>query len=179
VTRGPCGAGVDGESSSSVLVGCVRGVHGLRGWIRVQSHTQPVENILDYSPWQLRLEQGCVEARVSLGRCHGCGIVVKLEGVDDRDAARRLVGAAVMIDRAQLPAPGHDEFYWIDLIGLRVVDTSGVELGIVDHLIETGSNDVLVIEGERQRLVPFILESVVKRVDLSSGLLIVDWERDD
>ena len=85
MTRGPCGAGVDGESSSSVLVGCVRGVHGLRGWIRVQSHTRPVENILDYSPWQLRLEQGCVEAGVSLGRCHGCGIVGKLEGVEERE----------------------------------------------------------------------------------------------
>jgi 16S rRNA processing protein RimM len=103
---------------------------------------------------------------------------VQLAGYDDRDAAAVLSGTEIGVYRSQLPAPDTDEYYWSDLVGLQVLTTQDKLLGVVDHLIETGANDVLVIHGERECLVPFIRHQVIKSVDLDAGVIRVDWDPD-
>jgi 16S rRNA processing protein RimM len=161
-----------------VTVGKVAGFYGVTGWVKVYSYTQPRDNILKYSPWQLRLEGQQWTMEVLEGRRHGQGIVASLAGCVDRDAARRLLGAEISVARSQLSPLAHEEYYWTDLVGLRVVNRDGVELGRVDHLLETGANDVLVVQGDRERLIPYLPADVVLEVDLEDGVLRVDWDVD-
>jgi tRNA (guanine37-N1)-methyltransferase len=155
-----------------IILGRIAGVYGVRGWVRVFSETEPRDNILRYLPWLLN----GVPRRVLEGRQQGKGLIVRLEGCEDRDQAAALVGQAISIYRDQLPAPRADEFYWADLEGLSVETLNGESLGRVSHLFSTGANDVLVIKGERERLVPFVWEAVVKDVDFDAGMLRVDWD---
>ena len=101
-----------------------------------------------------------------------------LEGCEDRDRAQALAGATVAVRRAELPDPGEGEHYWADLIGLTVVSAAGQELGRVAGLMATGANDVLVVQGERERLIPFLPGSVVQEVDLAARRVRVDWDPD-
>jgi 16S rRNA processing protein RimM len=159
-----------------VTMGRVSGVYGVRGWLRVHSDCEPAEGLLDYSPWQLRTAGGWRSHALESGRVHGSGLVAKLATVDDRDQARGLVGADIAVDRNQLPALAVDEYYWTDLIGLEVVTRTGESLGRVTAIMETGANDVLVVSGERERLVPFIRGRVVLGVDAGAGRIEVDWD---
>ncbi len=115
--------------------------------------------------------------RVLDGRSQGRGLIARLEGCTDRDQAHALIGAEIAIDLAQLPALGAGEYYWAQLEGLRVVNLQGVELGRVSHLLETGANDVLVVKGEREHLIPYI-GAVIRAVDTEAGLIRVDWDPD-
>ncbi|CAN5159471.1 ribosome maturation factor RimM [soil metagenome] len=159
-----------------MLLGEVTGVYGLRGWVRIRSATDPMERILDYAPWQVGMDEAWSE--VEAGRRHGGGVIAKLAGVDDRDGAAALVGAEIAVPRSRLPSSGDGEYYWVDLIGLRVVTTAGIVLGEVEQLIATGANDVLVVRDGRERLIPFLPERVVRAVDLEGGVLEVDWDPD-
>lgn len=159
-----------------VTVGRISGVYGVKGWLRIYSFTEPRANILNYNPWQLRLQDGwrCVE--LLEGRPQGKGVIAHLAGCDDRDEAARWVDIEIAVRRDQLPATPAGEYYWRDLIGLRVLTLAGEELGTVDHLLETGANDVLVVQGERERLIPYVAGEVVTAVDLEAGELRVDWD---
>ncbi|OGI56215.1 MAG: 16S rRNA processing protein RimM, partial [Candidatus Muproteobacteria bacterium RBG_19FT_COMBO_61_10] len=134
-------------------------------------------DILEYEHWRLRLAGAWREIEVKEGRPQGRGIVVHLKGYDDRDQATTLVGADIAVPRAQLPRLKQGEYYWSQLQGLRVTNLQGVELGRVSHLFETGSNDVLVVVGEREYLIPY-LPDVVQVIDLDAGTLRVDWDAD-
>jgi 16S rRNA processing protein RimM len=116
--------------------------------------------------------------RVKEGRRHGKGIIAKLIGCDDRDRAAALVGQPVAVRRDQLPPPGADELYWADLEGLMVETLDGASLGRVSRLFETGANDVMVVDGDRERLLPFVWDQVIKEVDFGSGVVRVDWDPD-
>ena len=157
-------------------MGRVSGVYGVRGWLRVRSDCEPAERLLGYSPWQLRTDRGWCSHPLEDGRPHGTGLLAKLQTVDDRDAARALVGADIAVERSQLPALTEDEYYWTDLIGLDVVTRSGALLGRVTAVMETGANDVLVVSGDRERLVPFIPDQVVISVDARARCIQVDWD---
>jgi len=165
-----------------VVVGRVIGPFGVRGWLRVRSYTRPAENILAYSPWYLAREGSDDEAndaevrRVVAGEVRGEGVVAQIEGVADRDTASALGGSRVMVPRSRFPATGTREFYWADLEGLEVRTAKGELLGRVQALLETGANDVMVVQGERRRLIPFILDVTVRDVRLDEGVVIVDWE---
>ncbi len=164
------------ESDDDLIVlGKVTGLYGVRGWVKVYSHTQPRDGILDYNPWLLKTAQGWQSVKRVGGRVHGKGIVVCFDGYQDRDLAATLLGAEIAVRPAQLPDL-KDEVYWRDLVGLRVETTLGVDLGHVDHLFETGANDVVVVKGERERLIPWIPQQVVVDVDLAAGLIQVDWD---
>jgi tRNA (guanine37-N1)-methyltransferase len=141
----------------------------------VFSHTSPLTNILKYPRWYLQIDGDWVEYRLETGKTHGKGIIAKLAGIDDRDIAASLINMDVAIPRDQLPALRDKEFYWTDLEGILVRTVEGVELGRLDHLFETGANDVMVLEGERQRLLPYI-DQVVKDVDLNAGIMLVEWD---
>lgn len=143
------------------------------------SFTQPRENILRYSPWFLQKNNQIREIKVLGGQRQGNAVVAELEGIVDRDVALTLIGSEILISREQLPKAKADEYYWIDLIGLLVENKEGCKLGIVDHLLETGANDVLVvIDGETERLIPFLQKQTILKVDLANGSMLVDWDPD-
>ena len=168
------------ESGADFIpVGRILAAYGVKGWVKVNSFTEPANRIGTYRPLYGRRERGewrpveLLEARI-----HGKGVVARIAGCDDRDAAERLRGLELAITREQLPRPAPNDYYWIDLIGTRVLTLAGDDLGQVDNLMETGANDVLVVKGERDRLIPFILEQVIKEVDLEAGVIRVDWDTD-
>jgi 16S rRNA processing protein RimM len=146
--------------------------------VKVLSYTDPPENILNYSPWLIADDGVNKEIKVVDGRRHGHSIIVRLEGVDGRDQAVLLRSRKISAYRHQFPQLEKGEYYWVDLIGLEVRNTCGISLGRVVDMIATGANDVMVVGGERERLVPFVTGEFVKEVRLDDGLIIVDWDPD-
>ncbi len=148
------------------------GAHGTRGWNRLRSDTEPGFGIFDFRVWTLRSAQGLQSFRVSAdGRARGM-LTVKLEGVDDRTAAARLSGAEICVPREQLPPTAPREFYRADLLGCRVVDEAGVELGVLAYFAETAAHPIMVIEGEREILLPATAKHL-RKVDLLARTLVV------
>lgn len=160
-----------------LVVGRIDGAFGVRGWVKVRSYTEPREEILAYGPWQVGPDARPLA--VEAGQTHGKGLVAKLAAVDDRDAAEALRGQDIRVPRARLPEPPPGEYYWADLLGLEVRTVAGVALGRIERLLETGSNDVLVVAGGgREHLVPFVPGEVIIRVDLGAGEVVADWDPD-
>ena len=159
-----------------VLLGRIAGLFGVKGWVKVFSYTEPRANIAVYAQWDLQHDARRMSATVEACEAQGKGIVAKLAGVDDRDAAALWVGAEISVLRETLPEPGPGRYYWADLEQLEVRTVSGVSLGRVHHLLATGANDVLVVRGERERLIPFVEGQAVKKVDLDQGIITVDWD---
>lgn len=161
-----------------VVLGKVSGLFGVEGWVRVFSHTAPRTAITTYRPIFLQRHGAWQPFEMEAGRAHGAGVVVKFAGYDDRDQAATLLHSAIAVRRKQLAPLPAGEYYWTDLQGLRVVNTEGVELGVVDHLFATGANDVIVVKGAREHLVPFIKGQVVVKIDLEQRMVHVDWDAD-
>jgi len=158
-----------------LLVGKIVGLHGVDGWIKLESYTEPRLRIFSYMPWLV----GGKEISGAQGREQGKGLIGKLPGCDDRDTAAALIGAEIKVQRSALPQPKRGEYYWADLEGLEVVTVDGVGLGKVSHLFATGANDVLVVrDGERERLIPYVAKQFVQQVDLEAGRITVDWDPD-
>ncbi len=160
--------------NKQVALGYISAVHGIKGWVKVHSWTRPMEAILDYQPWLLGEDKRSV--KIVDGRKQGKGMAALLPGYDNREQAVALVGQQIFVNRDQMPATASDEYYWSDLEGLEVHTTGGKLLGRVERLMETGANDVLVIRGQREHLVPFIQGQYVTRVDLEGGVIEVDWD---
>ena len=163
-----------------VTVGAVSGAFGVRGWVRVRSFTRPPEALFDYAPWLLCRGDTSEPVAPAAYRPAADGFAVRLPGVAHREAAMALRGAEIRVDRNALPPAEPGEFYWVDLIGLRVENRRGECLGTVKRLVETGAHDVLVLAGAGpERLVPFVSGVYVDEVDLDAGLIRVDWHADD
>ncbi|HEX9628358.1 MAG TPA: ribosome maturation factor RimM [Acidiferrobacterales bacterium] len=160
-----------------VTMGQVVGVYGVRGWVKVYSHTREREGILAYRRWWLKLPDGWRRFEIEDGRRQGQGVVAQLQGVADRSQAAVLIGADIAVERRELPVLPEGQYYWAQLEGLTVRNLEGVELGTVSHLFVTGANDVLVVTGERERWIPYIPD-VIREVDLESGVLVADWDAD-
>ena len=167
---------MSGTTQDRVAVGKIVGLYGVNGWVKVFSHTAPRENIFDYAPWLIQLAGEWRLVKVLSGRIQGKGLVAQLEGCADREQARLFIGAEVAILKSQLPQPAAGEYYWSDLIGLDVTTLDGQALGKVDYLLDTGANDVLVVQGERERLIPFVRGQYVHEIDLVAGSMRVDWD---
>lgn len=166
------------DDKQLVILGHVSGVFGVKGWLKIYSETDPVQNILKYKPWYLLKDKTWQTFQPLQGKKQGKGVIALVEGFNDRDQAAELKGCKIAVKREQLPETGNNEFYWTDLEGLRVENLEGFYFGEVSHLFETGSNDVLVVVGEQERLIPYISEQVVKTVDLQNRLMVVDWDPD-
>jgi 16S rRNA processing protein RimM len=160
-----------------VVMGRIAGAFGIKGWVKVHPFTQSVDSLTAYPIWWLSGAGGWRESQVEKAAAHGRAVIAKLAGVEDREAAERLQGCEVAVPRSQLPANEAGEYYWSDLIGLQVSNVQGMPLGRVVKLLESAAQQVLLIEGERERLIPFI-ESVVVSVDVAGGSLVVDWDAD-
>lgn len=163
------------QADEQILVGRIVGLFGVDGWLKLESYTEPRVHIFKYKPWFVRHSQGETEIEGAKGRTQGKGIVASLPGIDDRDAAATLIGAEIWIQRKSLPKAKRGEYYWADLENLEVRTKEDVLLGRVSHLFSTGANDVIVIRGDRERMVPFVKDVVVE-VDLNAKRITVDWD---
>lgn len=150
---------------------------GVRGWLKVQPFSASAENMLSYRVWSLGDRTSWRECRVEDAKVQGSVVVAKLEGVKDREEAALYRAMQVAVPRDALPAAEENEFYWADLIGLEVINAADENLGHVTSVFETGANDVLVVKGDRERLIPFI-EDVVRQVDIAAGVIRVEWQAD-
>ena len=158
-----------------VVVGRIGGAHGVRGWVRAQSYTDPPEALFSYRPLQLRsagLWQDCELEQAQLTQR---GVLLKLAGVDTRDQAGRLNGTDLAVPRSVLPPVAAGQYYLSDLEGLEVRTPQGEVLGSLDHFLETPAHPVMVIRGQREHLVPLVAERLLE-VDLVSGTMTVDWQ---
>jgi 16S rRNA processing protein RimM len=160
-----------------ILLGRVHGAFGVRGELKLESFTDPLATIFRYQPWILRDAQGRErELQGARGRETAKGLVAVFPGIEDRDAAEAMRGSEVWVARSSLPPPKPGEYYWVDLEGLRVVNADGTDFGVVSHLFSTGANDVLVAQGDRERMIPFLQPDYVVSVDFEAGVVTVDWD---
>lgn len=182
----------DDASEEKVILGRISGVYGVKGWVKIFSYTDPMEAIVDYSPWFIRAENpgksarhaSWTEVKLKAGKRHAKTVVAKLENCNDRDQAMTYVGTEIAINLQQLEQlKEKDEYYWRDLIGLRVINQQDITLGTVKSLLETGANDVLLVasevDGEKiERLIPWTMDIAIIKVDMAKGVITVDWDAD-
>jgi len=161
-----------------VILGRVSGLFGVHGWLRVYSYTRPLLNILQYAPWCLHVAGQWREHTPVAGRMQGKGLIARLAGVEGRDAARPMLGAAVAVRRSQLPPPASGEHYHADLLGLHVLNREGIDLGRVHRVMETATHDVLVVRGAHEHLIPMVAGVHVLAIDEAAGRIDVDWGED-
>ena len=180
---------LNAESSAKlVVIGEISAVFGVKGWLKVHSYTDPIDNILAYDNWWLDKKGQTRQVVIDEARRHSNGIVVHIKDVDDRDVAKEYCKSQIKIPLSAMPELSNDDYYWHQLEGLQVylqddAGQAGVLVGTVDHLIETGANDVLVVrsksEGKSELeeiLIPYLLDKVVKSVDIANGIMVVDWQ---
>ena len=165
-----------------VVLGKLTSPHGIKGWLKVYSYTNPMDSILEYPEWWVRQGETLTHMTVLQGSRQGKGLVVQLKGVDDRTAAEGLAQADILMPKEALPELTDDEYYWHELEGLTVFTQSGERLGQVSYLFETGANDVMVVRGDndaidkRERLLPFLPDDVIVEISLEDGRMVVDWD---
>lgn len=165
-----------------IIVGRFASPYGIKGWLKLLSHTEPMENIAEYDPvW---VSEGKTWKPLVLDKVqfHGKGLVAKICGCDDRTQAEQYIGRDIAIKPDQLPVLPDGEYYWSQLEGLAVFNREGLFLGIIDHLVETGANDVIVVKAvpgsidDRERWIPYVPDHHVLSVDLAVARMVVDWD---
>lgn len=167
------------DPTRRILVGRIHGAFGVRGEVKLESLTEPQGNLMRYQPWILRDAAGRErEVSGAKARPGGKGLIGTLPGVEDRDAAEALRGAELFVPRSALPPPKDGEFYWIDLEGLRVENLDGVDFGKAAFVFSNGANDVLLVRGDRERMIPWIRPDFVRELDFDAGRILVDWDAD-
>lgn len=170
------------QHSALIYLGRINGVHGVRGWVKIHSECRPRDAIFSYREFiacQGRRKPSQIPLKLLDGRCQGKGLVAHFAGINDRDSAYTLHGLSLYVPRDALSEPSEDEYYWADLIGLRVVNQQGECLGHVENLFETGANDVMIVKDEYKQeiLIPFITPTYICQVDFAQQTIHVDWLR--
>lgn len=160
-----------------VTLGKIAGTFGVHGWIKVQSFTDPPENIFEYDHWRLLRSGQWTSVEIEDGRVTGKGVLAKLAGIDSPEDARLYVGAELGVPRNEMPQTAPGEYYWSDLEGLEARSANGDVLGRVDHFRSTPAGDVVVVRGAREHWIPFVKDRILK-VDLESGCIVLDWAAD-
>jgi 16S rRNA processing protein RimM len=151
--------------------------HGIKGWIKVISYTNPIERILEYKPWHIVKHEEKYLLEKIIGNVQGNHLVVQIDPSLDRDSVRSYTNLEIYVERTQLPLLPEEEYYWVDLIGLTVINCEKENLGDVERLFNTGSNDILVVKEKngKERYIPYI-EGTILNVDLLKKEMIVDWD---
>nr|WP_314765364.1 ribosome maturation factor RimM [uncultured Neisseria sp.] len=166
------------DTQQRVAMGYIKGVFGIKGWLKIAADTEYPDSLLDYPEWLLSKNGKTLNVVLEAGKLVGDELQVKFEGIDDRDQAFALRGYTVEIPRDKLSPAGEDEYYWTDLVGMTVVNKEGITLGTVKNLMETGANDVLVIQGtDKQILIPFV-SNYIETVNHDSKTITADWGLD-
>jgi len=161
--------------SDKIILGKFGAAYGVRGWLHLISYTDPIDNLFEHTEWHVKHRGQWEILHIENGKAHGKGLVVKIKEINDRELAREYTNDKISIPREALPELSDDEHYWQDLVGATVVTENGIGLGIVKELIATGSNDVFVVVGERERLIPYTKDVVVK-IDATKNEIIVNWD---
>ncbi|MBU2916582.1 MAG: 16S rRNA processing protein RimM [Psychrosphaera sp.] len=166
-----------------ILVGKIGAPYGIKGWFKINAYTEISEGIFDYSPWFITLNGQQHQVKAVNGRRHNKGLIAKFDNVESRDDAEAWLHGEIYVAASQLPELAGDEFYWRDLNGMTVKAINGYDLGIVSGLMETGSNDVLVVDAKRndafgktERLIPYIQDDVIISVNKEENTITVDWD---
>lgn len=166
-----------------LVVGKIGAPYGVKGWVKITPYTEEADGIFDYQPWFFNQSDGKNVVQIEEWRRHGKGVIAKLLGVDSRDDAEVIKHQDILIEETALPTLDNDEFYWRDLVGMKVVTDKGYDLGAVKELFETGANDVLLVKanhndafGKKERMIPYLVDSVVLSVDRTQQTVTVDWD---
>jgi 16S rRNA processing protein RimM len=158
-----------------LLVGKINGFFGVQGWVKIFSYTEPRKNILEYQPWFF-IDNGTYKViEITTGREQSKTIIAHVKGIDNRDQAGQLIGKGLYINKDQLPELSNVEHYWYELTGFQVINKNQVDLGVVDYLVDTGSNNVLVTKGDKEHWIPYI-EPFLVSVDKQNRVISVDWD---
>ena len=163
------------SDEKKLLVGKINGFFGVQGWVKIFSYTEPRKNILEYQPWYF-IDDGTYKAiEMTTGHEQSKTIVAHVKGIDSKDQAVQLIGKSLYIDKDQLPQLDDNEHYWHELVGFRVINKDGIDLGVVNYLVDTGSNNVLVIKGDKEHWIPYIDPYLVS-IDKQNRFISVDWD---
>jgi len=165
------------ENGKKLLVGKINGFFGLQGWVKVFSYTDPRTNILNYSPWLVKVDGNFQSIDITNGREQSKTIVAHIKGVDTREDSQKFIGQDIFIDKNQLPELDEGEYYWHELIGFDVFNKDSEKLGKVDYFVETGANNVLVVKGIKEFWIPYI-EPFLTSIDFKNHKIFVDWDKD-
>ena len=166
---------MSGDPSSLIELGIVGAPFGVRGWVKLRSFTEPPDRLLEHRSLQLCVGGVWRAYRIETSGRSGGQLTVKLTGVEDRDEAQKLRGAAIGVPRSELPERSEKDFYRADLIGCEVVNLKGVHLGVVQHFVEIPAHALMVVRGEQEYWVPAVPQHL-RRVDLEARRVIVDWD---
>lgn len=161
-----------------VIVGRFGRPHGVKGFITVNSFTEPRENILRYTDWHGFISKQWQPLTLSHVEVNNKSILAKVEGYGEREQVTALTNVDIAIRREALPELSPGEFYWYELLGMSVTNLDGKNLGSVVEIMPTGANDVLVIDGEKRHLIPYVPEIFIRSVDKSKRIITVDWDED-
>jgi len=167
------------SNGKMVELGTCLGPHGVRGGTRVKSFSRPPEGILSHKRLFLNLPNRQQWYLIREGQVVAGKPVIFFEGVVNRTESESLRGAKILVERGSLPPVGSQQYYWTDLIGLSVLNVEKKRLGHVSGFIETGDHDVMQVSGERERLIPFVLDVYVLGVDTDAREIMIDWHLDD
>jgi len=165
------------ENNKKLLVGKINGFFGLQGWVKVFSYTNPRTNILNYSPWSIKVDGNFQSIDIANGREQSKTIVAHIKGIDNREDSQKFIGQDIYINKEQLPELTQGEYYWHELIGFDVINKDEEQLGTVDYFVETGANDVLVVKGKKEYWIPYI-EPFLVSIDSKNNKILVDWDKD-
>ena len=175
--------------ADAIEVGRIADAWGIKGWFKVLSHSADPQALFSSKRWFIlpsergaKTFSGVLKLAIKEAKTHSDTVVATAQGIDDRTAAENLRGACIFVPRASFPTADKDEFYWVDLIGLTVINREGINLGDVKELLSTGPQTVLVmdylLEGKLQeRMIPFVA-AFVDDVDLAKRQITVDWQPD-
>ena len=168
----------------TLVVGRITAVFGVRGWVKVHAYTEKVETLCSYQPWLIDTAAGVKAIKIDDWRRHGESLVAHIVGIDDRDIAQTWCGNDILVEKDKLPELKSDDYYWYQLEGLTVINQHDECFGIIKSMLETGANDVMVVKAtqesidDRERLIPYLSDSVVLKVDLGKRVIRVDWDAD-
>lgn len=171
------------NTGAYVVLGKIRGVFGVKGQLRVQSFTEPAENILDYARWRVSTSRGHLRLCPLSGQWHGPGLIVKVGTEDggviaDRESALALVDGEISVRRSELPAPAEGEVYLADLVGLDVIGLNEERLGKVSRVLDNPAHPILELDVQPIMQIPFVRGPIVEVVDLAAGQIRVNWSSD-
>ncbi|WP_348666155.1 ribosome maturation factor RimM [Arsenophonus symbiont of Ornithomya chloropus] len=165
-----------------IILGKLGKTYGIHGWIKIFSFTENIEDIFNYQPWFVQLLKEWYQLEIEDWKYDNKNIFTKFKNIYNKEYADLMINCKIIIDSGQLPLLKKNEYYWKDLIGCKIFNSHAYYLGHVTNLIATGANDVLVTQnlkdsfGIKERLIPFLYQKVIKKVDIATKIIQVDWD---
>lgn len=166
------------EPDNWIIIGCFGRPHGIKGFVTVNSFTEPKDTILNYDPWYAFINNSWQIVKLISPVINSKTIITQVEGFPERENVALLTNVKIAISKDQLKQLNKDEFYWYQLIGMHVINLQGINLGKVNEIIPTGSNDVLVVQGKKRHLIPYLPGQFVMQVNCKEHMITVDWDQD-